>query len=44
MYDKINDVTFYKMTDRETFLYLMKKHYIETVWNMNQLQTPNGQT
>ncbi len=37
MYDKINDVTFYNMTDRDKFVYLMKKHwkqlsqYIETV-------------
>ncbi len=36
MYDKTNDVTFYNMTDREKFVYLMKKHwkhlsqYIET--------------
>ncbi len=25
MYDKINDVTFYNMTDRDKFVYLMKK-------------------
>ncbi len=24
MYDKINDVTFYNMTDRDKFVYLMK--------------------
>ncbi len=38
MYDKINDVTFYNMTDRDNFFYLMQKHwkqlgqYIETAW------------
>ncbi len=38
MYDKINDVTFYNMTDRDKFVYLMQKHYkqlsqyIETAW------------
>ncbi len=26
MYDKINEVTFYKMTDRDKYVYLMKKH------------------
>ncbi len=25
MYDQINDVTFYNMTDRNIFVYLMKK-------------------
>ncbi len=25
MYDKINNVTFYNMTDRDKFVYLMKK-------------------
>ncbi len=36
MYDKINDVIFYNMTDRDKFVYLMKTHwkqvsqYIET--------------
>ncbi len=39
MYDKINDVTFYNMTDRDKCVYLMKKHlkqlsqYIETAWD-----------
>ncbi len=39
MYDKINDVTFYNMTDRDKFVNLMKKHwkqlsqYIETAWD-----------
>ncbi len=39
MYDKINDVTFYNMTDRDKFVYLMKTHwkqlsqYIETAWD-----------
>ncbi len=39
MYDKINDVTFYNMTDIYKFVYLMQKHwkqlsqYIETVWD-----------
>ncbi len=38
MYVKINDVTFYNMTDRDKFVYLMKKNwkqasqYIETAW------------
>ncbi len=27
MYDKINDVTFYNMKDRDKFVYLMKKHW-----------------
>ncbi len=39
MYDKINDVTLYNMTDGDKFVYLMKKHwkqlsqYIETAWD-----------
>ncbi len=39
MYDKINHVTFYNMTDRDKFVYLMQKHwkqlsqYIETAWD-----------
>ncbi len=27
MYDTINDVTFYNMTDRDKFVYLLKKHW-----------------
>ncbi len=34
MYDKINDVTFYNMTDRDKFVYLMQlSQYIETAWD-----------
>ncbi len=39
MYDKINNVTFYNMTDRFKFVYLMKKYwkqliqYIKTAWD-----------
>ncbi len=39
LYDKINDVTFYNMIDRDKFVYLMQKHWkqlsqsIETAWD-----------
>ncbi len=40
IHDKINDFTFSNMTDRDKFVYLMKKthwkqlsQYIETAWN-----------
>ncbi len=48
MYDKINDVTFYNMTDRDKFVYLMQNHWkqlsqilkqlgiIETVFDINK--------
>ncbi len=29
MYAKINNVTYYNMTDREKYVYLMKRHWKE---------------
>ncbi len=37
MYDTINDVTFYNMTDRDKFVYLMQKHGSNWVNILKQL-------